>query len=115
MQSLSCIEGSTGGIRNTLITSFQDMLLDRSFRIDLTPDQVVELTKQLPDKKKHALLKAFERERALDRLKVMMEALKDVDIDEETIRKEVDAVRAKRYAARKKNSLQVVTHFSTPN
>jgi len=35
------------------------MLLDRSFRIDLTPDQVVELTKQLPGKKKHALLKAF--------------------------------------------------------
>jgi len=90
------------------------MLLDRSFRIDLTPDQVVELTKQLPDKKKHALLKAFERERALDRLKVMMEALKDVDIDGETIRKEVDPVRAKRYAARKKNSLRVVFHGTTP-
>jgi len=80
------------------------MLLDRGFRIDLTPDQVVELAKQLPDKKKDALLKAFERERALDRLKVMMEALKDVDIDEETIRKEVDIVRAKRYAARKKKA-----------
>ncbi|MBP6642064.1 MAG: hypothetical protein WBG34_07945 [Flavobacteriales bacterium] len=80
------------------------MLLDRGFRIDLTPDQVVELAKQLPDKKKDALLKAFERERALDRLKVMMDALKDVDIDEETIRKEVDIVRAKRYAARKKKA-----------
>jgi len=80
------------------------MLLDRSFRIDLTPDQVVELAKQLPDKKKDALLKAFERERALDRLKVMMDALKDVDIDEETIRKEVDVVRSKRYAGRKQES-----------
>jgi hypothetical protein len=80
------------------------MLLDRGFRIDLTPDQVVELAKQLPDKKKDALLKAFERERALDRLKVMMDALKDVDIDEETIRKEVDVVRSKRYAGRKQES-----------
>ena len=80
------------------------MLLDRSFRIDLTPDQVAELAKQLPDKKKDALLKAFERERALDRLKVMMDALKDVDIDEETIRKEVDVVRSKRYAGRKQES-----------
>ncbi|MBK7381780.1 MAG: hypothetical protein IPI81_00360 [Flavobacteriales bacterium] len=80
------------------------MLLDRGFRIDLTPDQVVELAKQLPGKEKDALLKAFERERALDRLKVMMVALKDVDIDEETIRKEVDIVRAKRYAARKKKA-----------
>jgi len=80
------------------------MLLDRSFRIDLTPDQVVELAKQLPDKKKDALLNAFERERALDRLKVMMDALKDVDIDEETIRKEVDVVRSKRYAGRKQES-----------
>ena len=80
------------------------MLLDRGFRIDLTPDQVVELAKQLPDKKKDALLNAFERERALDRLKVMMDALKDVDIDEETIRKEVDVVRSKRYAGRKQES-----------
>ncbi len=80
------------------------MLLDRGFRIDLTSEQVVELAKQLPGKEKDALLKAFERERALDRLKVMMEALKDVDIDEETIRKEVDIVRAERYAARKKKT-----------
>ncbi|MFZ1666760.1 MAG: hypothetical protein WBO28_01550 [Flavobacteriales bacterium] len=77
------------------------MTFDRSFRIDLTPNQVVELAKQLPTKEKEALLKTFERGRALDRLKVMMEALKDVDIDEETIRKEVDIVRVKRYAARK--------------
>ncbi len=80
------------------------MTFDRGFRIDLTPDQVVDLAKQLPGKEKDALLKAFERERALDRLKVMMEALKDVDIDEETIRKEVDIVRAKRYAAGKKKA-----------
>jgi len=80
------------------------MLLDRSFRIYLTPDQLVELVKQLPGKKKDALLKAFKRERALDRLKVIMVALKDVDIDEETIRKEVDIVRAKRYAGRKQES-----------
>lgn len=78
------------------------MSFDRGFRIDLTPDQVVELAKQLPGKEKDALLKTFERERALDRLKVMMEALKGVDIDEETIRKEVEIVRAKRYAAWKK-------------
>lgn len=80
------------------------MSLDRGFRIDLSSEQVVELAKQLPGKEKDALLKAFERERALDRLKVMMEALKDVDIDEETIRKEVDIVRAKRYAAQKKKA-----------
>lgn len=81
------------------------MAFDRSgFRIELTPDQVVELAKQLPGKEKEALLRSFERERALDRLKVMMEALKDVDIDEETIRKEVEIVRAKRYAASKKKS-----------
>lgn len=80
------------------------MSLDRGFRIDLTPDQVVELAKQLPGKEKEALLKAFERERALDRLKVMMDSLKGVDIDEETIRREVEVVRAERYAARKKKA-----------
>ena len=64
------------------------MSFDRSsFRIDLTPDQLV---------------KAFERERALDRLEELMAKLKGVDIDEETIRKEVEIVRAKRYAAWKK-------------
>ena len=79
------------------------MAFDRSgFRIELTPDQVVELAKQLPDKKKAALVKALERERALDRLEELMAKLKGVDIDEETIRKEVEIVRAKRYAAWKK-------------
>ncbi|MBS1942277.1 MAG: hypothetical protein JST38_15510 [Bacteroidetes bacterium] len=80
------------------------MTFDRGFRIDLTPDQVVELAKQLPGKDKEELRQAFERERAVDRLKELMEPLKDVDIDEETIRKEVDAVRAKRYAAWKKKA-----------
>ncbi|MEO7081755.1 MAG: hypothetical protein ABIY71_09520 [Flavobacteriales bacterium] len=80
------------------------MTFDRGFRIDLTPDQVVELAKQLPGKEKEELAKAFERERAVDRLEVLMESLKDVDIDEETIRKEVDIVRAKRYAAWKKKA-----------
>lgn len=80
------------------------MPFEGGFRIDLTPAQVVELAKQLPGKEKDALLKSFECERALDRLKVMMEALKDVDIDEETICKEVEIVRAKRYAAWKKKA-----------
>ncbi len=53
----------------------------------------------MPGKEKDALLKTFARERALDRLNVMMDSLKDVDIDEETIRKEVKRVRAGRYAA----------------
>ena len=36
------------------------MSFDRSsFRIDLTPDQVVELAKQLPGKEKDALIKTF--------------------------------------------------------
>ncbi|MCC6401951.1 MAG: hypothetical protein IT227_14405 [Flavobacteriales bacterium] len=81
------------------------MAFDRSgFRIDLTPDQVVELAKQLPEKKKAALVKALERERALDRLEELMAKLKGVDIDEETIRNEVEIVRAQRYAAAKKQA-----------
>ena len=81
------------------------MAFDRSgFRIDLTPDQVVELAKQLPGKQKLELAKALEREGLLTRLEQIMEALKDVDIDEETIHKEVEIVRAKRYAAWKKKA-----------
>lgn len=81
------------------------MAFDRSgFRIDLTPDQVVELAKQLPDKKRAALVKALERERALDRLEELMAKLKGVDIDEETIIREVDIVRDQRYAAAKKKA-----------
>lgn len=80
------------------------MSFDGGFRIELTPDQVVELAKQLPGKEREELARTFERERAADRLKVLMESLKDVDIDEETIRKEVDIVRAKRYAAWKKKT-----------
>lgn len=57
------------------------MSFEGGFRIDLTPAQVVELAKQLPGKEKDALLKSFERERTLDRLQVMMEALKDVDME----------------------------------
>ena len=69
------------------------MAFDRSgFRIDLTPDQVVELAKQLPGKQKLELAKALEREGLLTRLEQIMAALKDVDIDEETIRKEVEIV-----------------------
>lgn len=81
------------------------MSFDRSgFRIDLTPDQVVELAKQLPGKKKLELARTFEREGLIARLGQIMESLKDVDIDEETIRKEVEIVRAKRYAAWKKKA-----------
>lgn len=80
------------------------MSFDRGFRIDLTPDQVVELAKQLPSKEKRALAEAFEREGLITRLSEIMTSLKDVDIDEETIRKEVDVVRAKRYAAWKRKA-----------
>jgi hypothetical protein len=80
------------------------MAANRGFRIELTPDQVVELAKQLPGKKKLELAKAFEREGLVERLSEIMASLKDVDIDEETIIKEVDAVRAKRYAAWKKKA-----------
>jgi hypothetical protein len=80
------------------------MSLDRGFRIDLTPDQVVELAKQLPGKQKLELAKALEREGLIARLGQIMESLKHVDIDEKTIQKEVEIVRARRYAAWKKKA-----------
>lgn len=69
------------------------------FGIELTPEQVVELAKQLPSWEQEELARTFERGRAAERLKLIMAALKDVDIDEETIRREVELVRAKRYEA----------------
>ena len=77
------------------------MSFDRGFRIDLTPDQVVELAKQLPSKSKRQLAKALEREGYLKRLEELMKQVRTDELSEETIHAEVEAVRAKRYAARK--------------
>lgn len=77
------------------------MTFDRGFRIDLTPDQVVELAKQLPSKEKKALAKSFEREGLIRRLEDLMKQVRTDELSEETIAAEVEAVRAKRYAARK--------------
>ena len=77
------------------------MTFDRGFRIDLTPDQVVELAKQLPKKERQELAKAFEREGLFKRLEELMKQVRTDELSEETINAEVEAVRAKRYAARK--------------
>ncbi|MFZ1331887.1 MAG: hypothetical protein WAR83_06855 [Flavobacteriales bacterium] len=80
------------------------MSLNSGFRIDLTPDQVVELAKQLPGKEKRELAKAFEREGLLTRLEELMKKVRTNELSEETITAEVEAVRTKRYAARKKKA-----------
>ena len=74
------------------------------FRIELTPEQVLEMAKNLPRREREELARTYERARASERLKAIMEALKDVDIDEETIRREVELVRTKRYGAWKDNA-----------
>ena len=85
------------------------MSFDKGFRIDLTPDQVVALAKQLPGGKKIELAEAFEREGLVKRLKHLMESFKTDELDEKTIHREVEIVRARRYAARRKKAAKSLT------
>ncbi len=77
------------------------MPANQGFRIELTPDQVVELAKQLPGKHKRELAKVFEREGLITRLEELMKQVRTDELSDETIMVEVEAVRAKRYAARR--------------
>lgn len=77
------------------------MSSSRGLRIELTPDQVVELALRLPKKEKLELAKVFEREGLINRLDELMKKVRTDELSEETILAEVEAVRARRYAARK--------------
>ncbi|MDX9749751.1 MAG: hypothetical protein RBT71_01545 [Flavobacteriales bacterium] len=77
----------------------QRMSLDKGARLDLTSEQVKELVMQLPQKERLRIMKEVSREALGQELLVLAESFRTDDgPDEETIKKEVDTVRAKRYA-----------------
>lgn len=72
-----------------------------SFNISLTFNQILELVKQLPPKQKIKLLKELEKETIDSKLTEILEAFKTNDISQADIDKEVESVRAARYAKKK--------------
>jgi uncharacterized protein YeeX (DUF496 family) len=72
-----------------------------TFNIDLGFEQVLELVRQLPKKEKIRLSKELEREIIDAKLTSLLKAFKTDDLDQETINKEVEAVRSELYAKSK--------------
>jgi hypothetical protein len=80
------------------------MSLDKGVRLDLTTDQVKELVKQLPKKERIRMMSEVAREALGAELLALIKSIKADDIDQKTIDKEVEFVRAKRYAAWKRKA-----------
>lgn len=72
-----------------------------TYNIDLGFDQILELVRQLPKKEKLRLSKELERDIIDAKLTSLLKAFKTDELDQETINKEVEIVRAELYAAPK--------------
>jgi len=71
------------------------------YNIGLEFDQILDLVRQLPKKEKIRLSKALEREIVDIKLGALLKAFKSEDLDQKTIDREVEIVRAKLYAGSK--------------
>ena len=80
------------------------MSLDKGARLDLSTDQVKELVKQLPRKERLRMMHEVAREALAKEFMALVASFKTDELDEETITKEVEIVRARRYAAWKKQA-----------
>jgi hypothetical protein len=80
------------------------MALDQRARLDLTTAQVKALVRQLPKKARMSIAQEIARDVLAKEFTELVDSFKTDDLDEETIRKEVEAVRSRRYAARKKKA-----------
>ncbi len=77
------------------------MALDQHARLDLTTDQVKALLRQLPKKERISIACEIAREDLVKEFKDLVASFKTTALDEDTIRKEVEIVRARRHVARK--------------
>lgn len=74
----------------------------KNFNISLNFNQILELVKQLPPKQKIKLSKELEKETIDSKLTEILEAFKTNELTQADIDKEVEFVRATRYAKKKK-------------
>jgi hypothetical protein len=72
-----------------------------TYNIHLAFDQILELVKQLPKKEKIRLSKELEKDIIDAKLTSLLKAFKTDELDQETIDKEVEIVRAELYAKSK--------------
>jgi hypothetical protein len=72
-----------------------------TYSIDLDFDQILDLVKQLSKREKIRLSKELEREIIGTKLTSLLTAFKTDELDQDTINKEVEIVRAELYARSK--------------
>jgi hypothetical protein len=72
-----------------------------TYNIDLEFEQILDLVRQLPKKEKLRLSKELERDIIDAKLTELLKAFKTDYLDQDTIDKEVDIVRAEIYAKAK--------------
>ena len=74
-----------------------------TYKISLSYNQVLDLVKQLPKRDKARLSKELAKDAVNTRLTRLLKSFKTEDLTEETIKMEVEEVRAEVYARKKKN------------
>jgi len=74
-----------------------------TYNIDLEFSQILDLVKQLPRKEKLRLSRELEKEIVDSKLTSLLKAFKTDELDQATIDREVDIVRAELYAKAKAN------------
>lgn len=74
-----------------------------TYNIDLEFSQILDLVRQLPKKQKIRLSKELEKEIIDAKLTSLLKAFETDDLDQATIDKEVEIVRAELYAKSKAN------------
>ena len=72
--------------------------MKNGYNIDLGFDQILDLVRQLPKKEKIRLSKELERDIIDAKLTALLKAFKTDDLDQDTINREVEIVRAELYA-----------------
>ena len=72
-----------------------------TLNIDLGFDQILDLVRQLPKKEKIRVSKELEREIMNTKLTALLKAFKTDGLDQETINKEAEIVRAELYTKSK--------------
>ena len=77
------------------------MMKAATYNIDLDFNQILDLVRQLPKKEKIKLSKALEREIVDIKLGALLKAFKTDSLNQKTIDREVEIVRAKIYARSK--------------
>jgi hypothetical protein len=75
--------------------------MKNGYNIDLGFDQILDLVRQLPKKEKIRLSKELERDIIDAKLTALLKAFKTDELDQDTINREVEIVRAELYAKSK--------------